>query len=443
MKRASILLLALICAILIGDQAWFPATAQGEGFQENFDDPQMPGWEHSPEAVVIDGVLRIGQGNFAAREGRWENFDLTFKLRSRGVGEVHINYRASDEGSYRLVLDGEGASLWRVQEGSQPLELARKAAVSLPAGEWIDLQVRLSGAEHSIVLAGEPLLSASDGNPLPPGTVIFASPGEQWLEVDEVRLQSLPGQPQAGEIPAIEVPAAVLTAVPEQGVWEALLRQLSSGQGTTIDRSDFFTNLILAVVTSFILSRAYVYWGSSLSNRRKFAANFMLITVTTTFIILVVRSSVALSLGLVGALSIIRFRAAIKEPEELAYLFLAIGLGIGLGDNQRAITLITLLVVVALIGLSHLFRQSQADMNLHLNISSRNPNKVDMQQVMEALAGHTSKLRLLRYDENADALELSYLVEFRHTSDLSRARAALQNLSPGIEVSFLDNRGIW
>ena len=50
----------------------------------------------------------------------------------------------------------------------------------------------------------------------------------------------------------------------------------------------------------------------------------------------------ALSLGLVGALSIVRFRTAIKEPEELAFLFFAIGLGIGLGDNQRLITLLAL-----------------------------------------------------------------------------------------------------
>ena len=49
---------------------------------------------------------------------------------------------------------------------------------------------------------------------------------------------------------------------------------------------------------------------------------------TTMLIISIVKSSLALSLGLVGALSIIRFRAAIKEPEELAYLFLAIGISI-------------------------------------------------------------------------------------------------------------------
>jgi hypothetical protein len=201
--------------------------------------------------------------------------------------------------------------------------------------------------------------------------------------------------------------------------------------------------LILAVITSFILSRVYVYWGASLSNRRKFAANFMLVTVTTTFIILVVRSSVALSLGLVGALSIIRFRAAIKEPEELAYLFFAISLGIGFGDNQRMVTLLTMVVVILLLGLARLMRQSHTDINLNLSVSSRNPNKIDMEQVMEALEKHCSKLRLMRYDENAEALEMSFVIEFRHTSDLNQARAALHDISEGLEISFMDNKGIW
>ena len=52
------------------------------------------------------------------------------------------------------------------------------------------------------------------------------------------------------------------------------------------------------------------------------------------FVILIVKSSLALSLGLVGALSIVRFRTPIKEPEELIYLFLAIAIGLGFGAGQ-------------------------------------------------------------------------------------------------------------
>src|SRR3989339_1079171 len=96
----------------------------------------------------------------------------------------------------------------------------------------------------------------------------------------------------------------------------------------------FALNLILAAVLSYFLSVFYVRYGYSLSNRRIFSRNFLLLTVITTLVITIIKSSLALSLGLVGALSIVRFRAAIKEPEELAYLFLNIGIGLGMGANQ-------------------------------------------------------------------------------------------------------------
>ena len=61
------------------------------------------------------------------------------------------------------------------------------------------------------------------------------------------------------------------------------------------------------------------------------------------------KSSLALSLGLVGALSIVRFRAAIKEPEELVYLFLIIAIGLGCGANQLIITTIGIIFALVLI----------------------------------------------------------------------------------------------
>jgi protein-S-isoprenylcysteine O-methyltransferase Ste14 len=95
----------------------------------------------------------------------------------------------------------------------------------------------------------------------------------------------------------------------------------------------FIVNLLLTGVLAVIVSQIYVRYGTSLSNRRLFARNFMLISMTTMLIITIVKSSLALSLGLVGALSIVRFRAAIKEPEELAYLFICIAIGLGFGAN--------------------------------------------------------------------------------------------------------------
>ena len=73
---------------------------------------------------------------------------------------------------------------------------------------------------------------------------------------------------------------------------------------------------------------------------------FPLILLTTVLVISIVKSSLSLSLGLVGALSIVRFRTPIKEPEELAYLFICIAAGLGLGANQTVPTVIGVVTIL-------------------------------------------------------------------------------------------------
>ena len=113
-------------------------------------------------------------------------------------------------------------------------------------------------------------------------------------------------------------------------------QQFLATQSAQIPLWGFALNLFLAAALSFILGRIYIKYGTSLSNRRMFADNFVLVATTTMLIITIVKSSLALSLGLVGALSIVRFRAAIKEPEELAYLFLTISIGLGFCVSDHA-----------------------------------------------------------------------------------------------------------
>ena len=89
-----------------------------------------------------------------------------------------------------------------------------------------------------------------------------------------------------------------------------------------INLDTFLLSLVCSAILSFFVQLFYINFSSTLSNRVHFSKNFVVLGVTTCIIIMIVKNSLALSLGLVGALSIVRFRAAIKEPEELVYLFL-------------------------------------------------------------------------------------------------------------------------
>ncbi len=205
----------------------------------------------------------------------------------------------------------------------------------------------------------------------------------------------------------------------------------------------FVLNLLLAALLSFILSRIYLKYGTTLSNRKLFGRNFLLITMTTMLIISIVKSSLALSLGLVGALSIVRFRAAIKEPEELAYLFIAIAIGLGLGADQAKITIIAMIIISLIIVIRQQFSKKVLNsQNLHLTVYSKNPKKLELKEFIDTLKKYCSAIDLRRFDETKELLEVSFLIELINIDKLIEAKTELQKLDESLKITFIDNKGI-
>ena len=215
-------------------------------------------------------------------------------------------------------------------------------------------------------------------------------------------------------------------------------------QGTQIPIPTFTVNLLIAAALSAILSMLYVKYGRSLSNRKLFARNLLPITMTTMLIITIVKSSLALSLGLVGALSIVRFRTAIKEPEELAYLFLAIALGLGFGANQGIVTTIGFVLICAVVfARSMRDRKDPNQSSLFLTIASTEPAALTMGELESTIGRHCNLINLKRFDQEGDTLEASYQVEFKQAAALQDLRAELLALQPSIRVTFVDSEGIF
>lgn len=204
----------------------------------------------------------------------------------------------------------------------------------------------------------------------------------------------------------------------------------------------FIGGLGLTMLICWLLSLLYTHCGRSLSNREAFARNFVVLGMTTMLIISIVRSSLALSLGLVGALSIVRFRTAIKEPEELAYLFLTIGVGLGFGAEQWQVTIVAVTVIAAFLYLRHLTQRSQPGSNLYLTVRSSGASKLSLTQITDAIRPQCHGLDLKRYDEAKDEIEVSYLVSFEDYQQLDRAKQALESCGDSVRVSFVDNEGL-
>ncbi len=118
---------------------------------------------------------------------------------------------------------------------------------------------------------------------------------------------------------------------------EDILLNLQS-QDDEISLSLTVINFVLCIFFSLILKEFFLRFSNVSFNRVSIARNLVILSSIVFVVIVIVKNSLALSLGLVGALSIVRFRTPIKEPTELIYLFFSIALGLGFGSSQTLIT---------------------------------------------------------------------------------------------------------
>lgn len=114
----------------------------------------------------------------------------------------------------------------------------------------------------------------------------------------------------------------------------------------SIDLLTVTYSVIMSLLSAYLIKRAYEKYGRSLANKINFSDNFLILSLSTCVVIIVIKYSLALSLGLVGALSIVRFRAAIKEPEEIVYLFSVIVVGLAYGAGQFKLGIIATIAII-------------------------------------------------------------------------------------------------
>jgi uncharacterized membrane protein YhiD involved in acid resistance len=198
-------------------------------------------------------------------------------------------------------------------------------------------------------------------------------------------------------------------------------------------------NLLIGLTLSLAVAWYYEHYAQSLSNRRKFALLLPVLTLTTSLVITIVKSSLALSLGLVGALSIVRFRTAVKEPEELMFLFIAITIGLGVGADQRWPTVVGVLLILGYMAVRLLIARRPAPNNLYLNVALDDGAEQNalFQQVNARLLTHVSTLDFRRLDTRDGILQLTYFISCGDAQILNDLVDDLKQHFPIREISFI------
>lgn len=108
---------------------------------------------------------------------------------------------------------------------------------------------------------------------------------------------------------------------------------------------DILLNIVLAAVLGFFIFLSYALSHRGTIYSRKFNASLVILAVLTGTVMTVIGNNIALSLGMVGALSIVRFRTAIKEPMDIAFLFWAIAGGIVLAAGMIPLAIVGSVII--------------------------------------------------------------------------------------------------
>lgn len=201
-------------------------------------------------------------------------------------------------------------------------------------------------------------------------------------------------------------------------------------------------NFLFCIVMSFIVRSFYIKNSSSLTSKMHIASVIPILAGVIFLVIVIVKSSLALSLGLVGALSIVRFRTPIKEPEELVYLFLTIAIGLGYGAGYTQVTtIITLsILLIAYYGLTNKTSIKTNEYNLIVDWKSEEL-KVDF--LLEILSRYSDTLRLIRYDtkNNLNTAVLNFAP--KQSVNLDNMILDLKSEDQNINVTLFEAKTNW
>lgn len=200
-------------------------------------------------------------------------------------------------------------------------------------------------------------------------------------------------------------------------------------------------SLIFCLLSSFLLMYVYKHKSNSLSSKTQIAPIIPLLSNITFLVILIVKSSLALSLGLVGALSVIRFRTPVKEPEDLAFLFLAIGIGIGYGATQIYSTTIIFLVLVFVIWffLSNKKNKIKNDFNLIVESRSKNQDEI-FNEVQNILKNYAIEANFVKLEQKNELFIIYFNVSFSEPKNIQNIVKDINLKIKDADFSIYENR---
>ena len=186
-----------------------------------------------------------------------------------------------------------------------------------------------------------------------------------------------------------------------------------------ISIATILVTLLTAAVCGAVIYLVYRFFNRSVIYNENFNILVILTTIVTSFIIMTISSNVVLSLGMVGALSIVRFRAAVKDPLDIGFLFWGIAAGITAGAQLYWVALLGTAVIAVLYILITIFRKEKKsyllivryDASCEMNVKNKTQTGNKIELTVEVKIRRNDTTYLSRFNA-IDGVESVTLLEY-------------------------------
>lgn len=188
-----------------------------------------------------------------------------------------------------------------------------------------------------------------------------------------------------------------------------------------------------------VLIAAYIFGVYRIINRnsfynRNFNLSLIALAVITAAIILTIQSNIVISLGMVGALSIVRFRTAVKDPMDLVFLLWAISAGIICGAGFAVIAVIASIVTTIVIVLFEMFSVGKAPVILLVNATDYKSEKT----IEDIVNSHCTMYKVKARNLTKQKLDMAIEVHTKKRMELLEQLMAVESV---VSASLLDHEG--
>ena len=221
---------------------------------------------------------------------------------------------------------------------------------------------------------------------------------------------------------------------------QVLLENRSLSDSISVSLVDSLLIIFLSVCAGFYLKFIFKRYSNSYSSTKAFGNTLLMVTLAVSSLIAVVKSSLALSLGLVGALSVVRFRTAVKEPYNLAFILLSICIGISIGASQYTFALLITIAGSLVAIYAFKFDYSKSEKIYQENLDGINitlPSQKSLTKLLEVLGNATDFYSINTLSSNSqNNLVVSLSIKIEDQQSLNEIMEILKTEFKDCNITF-------